>query len=93
MATCFNTFAWKIPWTMEPGELQSVGSQRVGPEHAGNMVLLPYLLYPAAAAAAKSLQSCPTLCNSMGCRGSSVHEILQASIVEWVNSSYSRGSS
>ena len=48
---------------MEPGELQSVGSQRVGPEHAGNMVLLPYLLYPAAAAAAKSLQSCPTLCD------------------------------
>ena len=23
-------FAWKIPWTEESGELQSVGSQRVG---------------------------------------------------------------
>ena len=22
--------AWKIPWTEEPGRLQSVGSQRVG---------------------------------------------------------------
>ena len=32
MATRSNTFAWKIPWTMEPGELQSMGSQRVGPE-------------------------------------------------------------
>ena len=24
-----NTLAWKIPWTEEPGGLQSVGSQRV----------------------------------------------------------------
>ena len=23
-------FAWKIPWTEESGELQSMGSQRVG---------------------------------------------------------------
>ena len=22
--------AWKIPWTEEPGRLQSIGSQRVG---------------------------------------------------------------
>ena len=25
-----NNFAWEIPWTEEPGGLQSVGSQRVG---------------------------------------------------------------
>ena len=25
-----SIFAWKIPWTEEPGGLQSVGSQRVG---------------------------------------------------------------
>ena len=25
-----STIAWKIPWTEEPGRLQSVGSQRVG---------------------------------------------------------------
>ena len=30
MATQFNTLAWKIPWTEEPGGLQSMGSQRVG---------------------------------------------------------------
>ena len=30
MATHFSTFAWKIPWTEEPGRLQSMGSQRVG---------------------------------------------------------------
>ena len=30
IATHSSTFAWKIPWTEEPGRLQSMGSQRVG---------------------------------------------------------------
>ena len=30
MATHFNILAWKIPWMVEPGKLQSIGSQRVG---------------------------------------------------------------
>ena len=30
MAAHSSTLAWKIPWTEEPGELQSMGSQRVG---------------------------------------------------------------
>ena len=25
-----SILAWKIPWTVEPGRLQSIGSQRVG---------------------------------------------------------------
>ena len=25
-----STLAWRIPWTEEPGRLQSVGSRRVG---------------------------------------------------------------
>ena len=29
MATVFSVLAWKIPWTVEPGRLQSMGSQRV----------------------------------------------------------------
>ena len=29
MATHSSTLAWKIPWTDEPGRLQSMGSQRV----------------------------------------------------------------
>ena len=28
MATHFSIFAWKIPWTEEPGSLQSMGSQK-----------------------------------------------------------------
>ena len=34
MATCSSVLAWKIPWTEEPGGLQSMGSQRVGLECA-----------------------------------------------------------
>ena len=30
MAIYSSTIAWKIPWTKEPGRLQSMGSQRVG---------------------------------------------------------------
>ena len=30
MATHARTLAWKIPWTEEPGRLQSVGLKRVG---------------------------------------------------------------
>ena len=30
MATHSTTLAWKIPWTEEPGGLQSMGWQRVG---------------------------------------------------------------
>ena len=32
MATHCNILAWRIPWTEEPGGLQSTGSQRVGHE-------------------------------------------------------------
>ena len=29
MATHTSILAWRIPWTVEPGRLQSMGSQRV----------------------------------------------------------------
>ena len=34
MAIHSSTIAWKIPWTEEPGRLQSMGSQRVGHDWA-----------------------------------------------------------
>ena len=30
MATHSSVLSWKLPWTEEPGGLQSMGSQRVG---------------------------------------------------------------
>ena len=63
------------------------------------ILLLLFLMYlqiqshtlSAAAAAAKSLQSCPTLCDPMDCSlpGFSVHGILQARTLEWVAISFS----
>ena len=44
---------------------------------------------------AKSLQPCPTPCDPMDCSAPdfSVHGILQARILEWVATPFSRGSS
>ena len=69
MATHSSVLAWKIPWTEDPGELQSA----------------------AAAAAAKSPQSCPTLCNPIDGSppGSTVPGILQARTLEWGAISFS----
>ena len=57
--------------------------------------LINKIRYMSAAAAAKSLQSCPTLCDPIDSSllGSSVPGILQARILEWVAISLSRGSS
>ena len=50
---------------------------------------------PAAAAAAKSLQSCSTLCDPIDSRppGSLVPGIFQARTLQWVGMPFSRGSS
>ena len=34
MATHSSILAWKIPWTVEPRRLESMGSQRVGYDEA-----------------------------------------------------------
>ena len=40
MATHSSTITWKIPWTEEPGRLQSMGSQRVGHDCVTSLTLL-----------------------------------------------------
>ena len=39
MATHSSILAWRIPWTEEPGGLQSMGSQRVGHDRVTNTFL------------------------------------------------------
>ena len=53
MATHSSTFAWRIPWTEEPGGLQPMGSQRVGHDWSdlawsvmGEPILWGFLLIP-----------------------------------------------
>ena len=39
MTTQSSILAWKIPWTEEPGRLQSIGWQRVGHDQATSLSL------------------------------------------------------
>ena len=39
MATHFSILTWRIPWTEEPGGLQSTGSQTVGHDWASSLHL------------------------------------------------------
>ena len=111
-----SVLAWRIPWTEEPGRLQSMGSQIVRHDSTikqqqlltlvMSILLLLVLLYPLcliqvtythinahllSAAAAKLLQSCPTLCDPRDGSppGSPVPGILQARTLEWVAVSFS----
>ena len=43
MATHSSTLAWKIPWTEEPGRLQSMGSLRVGYDWASSLSLFTFM--------------------------------------------------
>ena len=43
MATHSSTLAWKIPWTEEPGRLQSMGSPRVGHDWATSLSLFTFM--------------------------------------------------
>ena len=38
-----STLAWKIPWTEEPGRLQSMGSLRVGHDSATSLSLFTFM--------------------------------------------------
>jgi len=43
MAPHSSTLAWKIPWTEEPGGLQSMGSLRVGHDWVTSLSLFPFM--------------------------------------------------
>ena len=44
MAPHSSTLAWKIPWTEEPGRLQSMGSLRVGHNWAASLSLFSFII-------------------------------------------------
>ena len=43
MATHSSTLAWKIPWTEEPGRLQSMGSHRIRHDWATSLSLFTFM--------------------------------------------------
>ena len=103
-----SVLAWRIPGTAEPGGLPSMGSHRVGHNWsdlaaaaaAAVTAMYQSLLFwnrsiYCGLCASTVVHSCLTLCDPMDCSlpGSSVREIFQARILEWVAISFSRGSS
>ena len=43
MAPHSSTLAWKIPWTEEPGRLQSLGSRRLGHDCETSLSLFTFM--------------------------------------------------
>ena len=43
MAPHSSTLAWKIPWTEEPGRLQSIGSLTVGHDRVTSLSLFTFV--------------------------------------------------
>ena len=43
MATHSSTLAWEIPWTEEPGRLQSMGLRRVGQDLETSLSLFTFM--------------------------------------------------
>ena len=68
-----------------------MGEYRIGVRHYWMLWNYSFIDEAAAAAASKSLQLCPTLCDPIdgSSPGSPVPEILQARILEWVAISFS----
>ena len=102
MATHSSVLAWRIPGMGEPGGLPSLGLHRV--RHDWSYLAAAKKckikscskgLYDCGPPMCVCAQLCPTLCDPMDCNlpGYSVHEFLQAKILEWGATSYSRGSS
>ena len=80
MAPHSSILAWEIPWTEKPDTVHGVAESDMTERLSMN-----------AAAAAKSLQSCPTLCDPTegSPPGSPVPGILQARTLGWVAISFS----
>ena len=96
MATHSSILAWRIPWTEDPGRLQSMGSQRFR-HNWSDWAHTQHLGSPKCHSVQFSsvTQSCPTLCDPIDCSlpGSTVHGVLQARTLELVAVLSSRGSS
>ena len=84
MATHSSTLAWKIPWTEEPGRLQSMGSLRVGHDWTTSLSLFTFMHWrrkwqptpvflPGESQGRGSLVGCPL----WGCTESDTTEVTQ----------------
>ena len=64
MATHYSIFAWRIPWTEEPGQLQSMGSQKVTEQLAlelYSLTLMHTCVYSWASQVAQMVKNLPAI--------------------------------
>ena len=86
----FRQEYWSGLPLLSPGDLPNLGIQHASPTLVGRFFTTEppgiQVYFSAAAAAAKSLQSCPTLCDPIDSSppGSPIPGILQARTLEWV---------
>ena len=84
MATHSSILAWRIPWTEEPGGLQSMGSQKSQTWWSDKTTAAATYIYTCDQnSGSEVIQSCLTLCDPVDCSlpGSTPHGILQARIL------------
>ena len=124
MITHISILAWRIPWTEEPGGLQSIGLQRVGHFwndlacmhavtdkhlhvfrkfcininvflHIEHLEVYLWVVTAATTCCCLVAKLCPTFCDPMDYSSPSLslHGIFQTRILEWFAASFSRGSS
>ena len=91
MATHSSNLAWRIPWTEKAVGIQSIRHKESNMTECLSMEDNLSRQFNAMLCYAKSLQSCPTLCDPIDSSppGSPVPGILQARTLEWVAISFS----
>ena len=94
----FNYLCWKQIWMSKTCYLLQtliLPLKHHSSSFLESLLDFPFENYPCGWVHAQLLQSCPTLCDPIGCSlpGSSVHGILQARVLKWVAIPSSKGSS
>ena len=88
MAPHSSTLAWKIPWTEEPGRLQSMGSRRIGHDWATSLSPFTFMHWR------RKWQ--PTQCSCLenprdgGAWWAAVYGVAQRTRLKWLSSSSQR---
>ena len=93
MAPHSSTLAWKVPWTEEPGRLQSMGSLKVRHNWATSLSLFTFMHWrrkwqptpvflPGESQGQGSLVGCPLWCCTVGCDWSDLATAAAAAVTD-----------
>ena len=90
MAPHYSTLAWKIPWTEEPGGLQSMGSLRVGHDWATSLSISTFHFHALEKEMATTQVLLPGESQGRGSWWAAIHGVAQSwTRLKWFSSSSS----